>query len=156
MLYFIYNIFVYEAYDFFLVSVTSMLYNNVVEIDFLFSLFSLFSNMKNNLICFRKFMFQFLCRVHEGRKSYQIQECPHLSEERILCIGSSRKRPVLKWENNVAWPGKLTLTDKAMYFEVFILNFIGTNALIHLSSSPLGNVVNSSNNLICMIIVIFG
>ncbi|XP_022762890.1 uncharacterized protein LOC111308656 isoform X4 [Durio zibethinus] len=57
------------------------------------------------------------CRVHEGRRSYQIREYPQLSEERILCIGSSRKRPVLKWENNMAWPGKLTLTDKALYFE---------------------------------------
>ncbi|XVF00723.1 hypothetical protein REPUB_Repub04eG0026000 [Reevesia pubescens] len=58
-----------------------------------------------------------LLKVHEGRSSYQIREYPQLSEERILCIGSSRKRPVLKWENNMAWPGKLTLTDKALYFE---------------------------------------
>ncbi|XP_022762888.1 uncharacterized protein LOC111308656 isoform X2 [Durio zibethinus] len=58
-----------------------------------------------------------LLKVHEGRRSYQIREYPQLSEERILCIGSSRKRPVLKWENNMAWPGKLTLTDKALYFE---------------------------------------
>ncbi|XWS62534.1 hypothetical protein CRYUN_Cryun06bG0019500 [Craigia yunnanensis] len=58
-----------------------------------------------------------LLKVHEGRRSYQIHEYPQLSEERILCIGSSRKRPVLKWENNMAWPGKLTLTDKALYFE---------------------------------------
>ncbi|KAG5046578.1 hypothetical protein JHK86_015984 [Glycine max] len=50
--------------------------------------------------------------------SYQIPEFPQLSEERILCIGSNSKRPVLKWENNMAWPGKLTLTDKAIYFEV--------------------------------------
>ncbi|XVE48685.1 hypothetical protein DITRI_Ditri01bG0022200 [Diplodiscus trichospermus] len=58
-----------------------------------------------------------LLKVHEGRRSYQIREYPQLSEERILCIGSSRKRPVLKWENNMAWPGNLTLTDKALYFE---------------------------------------
>ncbi|KAL5787470.1 hypothetical protein ACOSP7_004419 [Xanthoceras sorbifolium] len=58
-----------------------------------------------------------LLRVHEGRKSYQLRECPQLPSERILCIGSSRKRPVIKWENNMAWPGKLTLTDKALYFE---------------------------------------
>ncbi|XP_015893663.2 uncharacterized protein LOC107427789 isoform X2 [Ziziphus jujuba] len=63
-----------------------------------------------------------LLKVHEGRKSYQIRECPNLSEERILCIGSSRKRPVLKWENNMAWPGKLTLTDKAIYFEAIGLS----------------------------------
>lgn len=41
-----------------------------------------------------------------------------LSDEQLLCIGSSRKRPVLKWEDNFAWPGNLTLTDKALYFEV--------------------------------------
>ncbi|KAL5576024.1 hypothetical protein UlMin_017723, partial [Ulmus minor] len=35
----------------------------------------------------------------------------------FLCIGSSQQQPVLKWENNMAWPGKLTLTDKAIYFE---------------------------------------
>ncbi|KAJ9687363.1 hypothetical protein PVL29_016019 [Vitis rotundifolia] len=44
-----------------------------------------------------------LLKVHEGRKSYEIQESPQLSRERIICIGSSRKRPVIKWENNVAW-----------------------------------------------------
>jgi|APAra0007618328_1042625.scaffolds.fasta_scaffold00706_8 hypothetical protein len=33
-------------------------------------------------------------------------------------MAANRKGPVLKWENNVAWPGKLTLTDKALYFEV--------------------------------------
>jgi hypothetical protein len=40
------------------------------------------------------------------------------SDEQVLCIGSSKKRPVLKWEENTAWPGNLTLTDKALYFEV--------------------------------------
>lgn len=35
-------------------------------------------------------------------------------------MASNRKGPVLKWENNVAWPGKLTVTDKALYFQVFI------------------------------------
>lgn len=58
-----------------------------------------------------------LLKVHEGRKSYQLGEGPQLSGERILCLGSSRKRPVLKWENNMAWPGNLTLTDKALYFQ---------------------------------------
>ncbi|XP_020220533.1 uncharacterized protein LOC109803395 isoform X1 [Cajanus cajan] len=57
-------------------------------------------------------------KVRQKQISYQIPEFPQLSEERILCIGSNSKRPVLKWENNMAWPGKLTLTDKAIYFEV--------------------------------------
>ncbi|KAF5813790.1 hypothetical protein HanRHA438_Chr03g0113791 [Helianthus annuus] len=58
-----------------------------------------------------------LLKVYEGRKSYHVKGIPHISGERILCLGSSRKRPVLKWENNIAWPGKLTLTDKALYYE---------------------------------------
>ncbi|XP_010274356.1 PREDICTED: uncharacterized protein LOC104609683 [Nelumbo nucifera] len=58
-----------------------------------------------------------LLKVHDGRKSYQAREASLLSDEQVLCIGSSSKRPVLKWENSMAWPGKLTLTDKALYFE---------------------------------------
>ncbi|GER30446.1 hypothetical protein STAS_06376 [Striga asiatica] len=59
-----------------------------------------------------------LIKVHEGRRSYQSQEfSSNHSEEKILCLGSSRKQPVIKWEKNMAWPGKLTLTDKALYFE---------------------------------------
>ncbi|XWS55220.1 hypothetical protein CRYUN_Cryun10bG0156200 [Craigia yunnanensis] len=71
-----------------------------------------------------------ILKVHKGRRSYQIREYPQLSKERILCIGSSRKRPVLKWENNMAWPGKLTLTDKALYFEAD--GFQGQNDAIRL------------------------
>ncbi|XP_050937405.1 uncharacterized protein LOC103487477 isoform X2 [Cucumis melo] len=58
-----------------------------------------------------------LIRVHEGRKLYRVRDNTQFFGENILCIGSSKKRPVLKWENNIAWPGKLTLTDKAVYFE---------------------------------------
>ncbi|KAJ3707672.1 hypothetical protein LUZ61_011377 [Rhynchospora tenuis] len=57
-----------------------------------------------------------LFKVHEGRKTYHAGE-DMILDENILCIGSSRKRPVLKWEDNIAWPGNLTLTDKALYFE---------------------------------------
>ncbi|PPD89343.1 hypothetical protein GOBAR_AA04212 [Gossypium barbadense] len=71
-----------------------------------------------------------LLKVHEGRRSYQICEYPQLSEERVLCVGSSRKRPVLKWENNMAWPGKFTLTDKALYFEA--VKFKGRSNAIRL------------------------
>ncbi|KAL1289696.1 hypothetical protein HN51_058098 [Arachis hypogaea] len=56
-------------------------------------------------------------KVREGKRSYQIPEFPQILGERILCIGSNSKQPVLKWEGNMAWPGKLTLTDKAIYFE---------------------------------------
>ncbi|XP_031394414.1 uncharacterized protein LOC116205867 isoform X1 [Punica granatum] len=58
-----------------------------------------------------------LLKVHEGRKTYQTPETFQISEEKIVCIGSSRKHPVLKWDNNIAWPGKVILTNKAIYFE---------------------------------------
>ncbi|KAF9690208.1 hypothetical protein SADUNF_Sadunf01G0171700 [Salix dunnii] len=60
-------------------------------------------------------------RVHGARKSYGTRESTWISDETILCIGSSKKRPVVKWENNMAWPGKVILTDKALYFEAFDL-----------------------------------
>ncbi|CAI0439282.1 unnamed protein product [Linum tenue] len=59
-----------------------------------------------------------LLKVHDGRMAYQTREYSPVWNERVLCIGSSKKQPVLKWENNMAWPGKVTLTDKALYFEV--------------------------------------
>ncbi|XP_076959714.1 uncharacterized protein LOC143635874 isoform X1 [Bidens hawaiensis] len=62
-----------------------------------------------------------LLKVYDGRNSYHVKEITQISGERILCLGSSRKRPVLKWENNIAWPGKLTLTDKALYYEAIAL-----------------------------------
>ncbi|XP_060167723.1 uncharacterized protein LOC132598713 isoform X2 [Lycium barbarum] len=58
-----------------------------------------------------------LLKVHEGRKTYKFQDPSQLHNERILCIASGGKHPVLKWENNMAWPGKLILTDRALYFE---------------------------------------
>lgn len=57
-----------------------------------------------------------LIKVHQGRKSFPAGGVL-LSNEQLLCIGSSRKKPVLKWEKNIAWPGNLTLTDNALYFE---------------------------------------
>lgn len=65
---------------------------------------------------------EFNFRVHQGRKTYHARE-DTVSDENILCIGSSRKRPVLKWEENFALPGNLTLTEKALYFEVIFLSF---------------------------------
>lgn len=56
-------------------------------------------------------------RVHNGRTSYKLQ-LPYIPSEQVLCVGFSRKQPILKWEDNLAWPGKLTLTERALYFEV--------------------------------------
>ncbi|RLN03074.1 uncharacterized protein C2845_PM13G14550 [Panicum miliaceum] len=62
-----------------------------------------------------------LLKVHHGRQTHQMGD-NFLSDEQVLCIGSSKKRPVLKWEENTAWPGNLTLTDKALYFEAIGLS----------------------------------
>ncbi|CAO2812934.1 unnamed protein product [Amaranthus hypochondriacus] len=57
-----------------------------------------------------------LLKVHNERKSYELELLLNPSEQ-VLCVASSKKQPVLKWEDNMAWPGKLTLTEKALYFE---------------------------------------
>eukprot|EP00252_Welwitschia_mirabilis_P001826 TRINITY_DN11769_c0_g1_i1.p1 TRINITY_DN11769_c0_g1~~TRINITY_DN11769_c0_g1_i1.p1 ORF type:complete len:839 (-),score=162.79 TRINITY_DN11769_c0_g1_i1:88-2604(-) len=65
-----------------------------------------------------------LLRVRNGREVYRQGEGSKLDlafDEHILCIGAS-KYPVLKWDNNTAWPGRLTLTDRALYFEVNMLS----------------------------------
>ncbi|XP_028788128.1 uncharacterized protein LOC114744111 isoform X1 [Neltuma alba] len=77
-----------------------------------------------------------LVKVYEGHKSYHIPVFPQLSEERILCIGSNSKRPVLKWEKNMAWPGKLTLTDRAIYFET--VGLLGEKKALRLDLSGEG------------------
>uniref|UniRef100_A0A0D9V8A8 Uncharacterized protein n=1 Tax=Leersia perrieri TaxID=77586 RepID=A0A0D9V8A8_9ORYZ len=65
-----------------------------------------------------------LLKVHHGRQTHKSGD-HFFSDEQVLCIGSSRKRPVLKWEENTAWPGNLTLTNKALYFEA--IGLTGTN-----------------------------
>ncbi|KAF6139502.1 hypothetical protein GIB67_005139 [Kingdonia uniflora] len=85
---------------------------------------------------------QELLKVHEGRKSYYNQESTQLSTEKILCIGSSKKRPVLKWENNIPWPGKIILTDKALYFEAIGLK--GKKELIRLDLTRDGSRVEKT------------
>ncbi|XP_051132829.1 uncharacterized protein LOC127252614 isoform X2 [Andrographis paniculata] len=57
-----------------------------------------------------------LLKVHESRKAHSLQETSY-SEERVFCLAFSRKQPVIKWDKNMAWPGKVTLTDRALYFE---------------------------------------
>ncbi|XP_076888273.1 uncharacterized protein LOC143538645 isoform X2 [Bidens hawaiensis] len=84
-----------------------------------------------------------LLKVHEGHKSNVFEENLFISSgERILCLGSSRKRPVLKWENNMAWPGKLTLTDKALYFQEIRLR--GQRDAIRLDLSGTGSHVEKA------------
>eukprot|EP01018_Ginkgo_biloba_P018635 Gb_32896 [translate_table: standard] len=61
-----------------------------------------------------------IVRVHQGRESHCVGKGSKLElgpGEHILCIGASSKRPVLKWNKNIAWLGRLTLTDRALYFE---------------------------------------
>ncbi|KAI3805125.1 hypothetical protein L1987_27198 [Smallanthus sonchifolius] len=83
-----------------------------------------------------------LLKVYEGRKSYHVPEISQISGERILCLGSSRKRPVLKWENNIAWPGKLTLTNKALYYEA--LGLKGQVDVIRMDLTRLGSRVEKT------------
>ncbi|KAJ9552250.1 hypothetical protein OSB04_016295 [Centaurea solstitialis] len=83
-----------------------------------------------------------LVKVYEGRKSYLSKGTPQISEERILCLGSSRKRPVLKWENNIAWPGKLTLTEKALYYEAIGLK--GQEEVIRMDLTKPGSQVEKA------------
>jgi hypothetical protein len=41
------------------------------------------------------------------------------AEESVLCVGANKRQPIQMWnDNNVAWPGRLTLTNRALYFEV--------------------------------------
>ncbi|OAY85054.1 hypothetical protein ACMD2_22851 [Ananas comosus] len=65
-----------------------------------------------------------------------------LSDEQLLCIGSSRKRPVLKWEDNFAWPGNLTLTDKALYFEA--IGLTGSKKYMRLDLTHHGSKVEKA------------
>ncbi|KAD4179428.1 hypothetical protein E3N88_28019 [Mikania micrantha] len=83
-----------------------------------------------------------LLKVYEGRKSYSVKEISLIPGERILCLGSSRKRPVLKWENNIAWPGKLTLTNKALYYEAIRLK--GQVDVIRMDLTKLGSRVEKT------------
>ncbi|XP_073145489.1 uncharacterized protein [Henckelia pumila] len=78
-----------------------------------------------------------LLKVHEGRKSYQFPEVSHVNKERILCLASSRKQPVMKWDNNMSWPGKLTLTDEALYFEA--VNLMGEKDALRLDLTRSGS-----------------
>ncbi|KAG6553078.1 hypothetical protein Mapa_005415 [Marchantia paleacea] len=61
-----------------------------------------------------------LCKVHKGRELQQEQEGARLElgqGERIICVGADSRQPVQKWSKGTAWPGRLTLTDRALYFE---------------------------------------
>ncbi|XP_024531521.1 uncharacterized protein LOC9633518 [Selaginella moellendorffii] len=65
-----------------------------------------------------------LCGVVNGRHIFR-QEC-NLEldrDESLICIGASRRQPVQKWDNGMAWPGNLTMTDRALYFEPFRIAF---------------------------------
>lgn len=79
-----------------------------------------------------------LIKVHKGRKSYRTSNYL-LPAEQLLCIGYNRQRPVLKWEDNIAWPGNLTLTDSALYFEG--IRFRGYKEPIKLNLSSQGSRV---------------
>ncbi|WOL03540.1 hypothetical protein Cni_G12260 [Canna indica] len=82
-----------------------------------------------------------LLKVHQARQSYENRNVV-LPNEQLLCIGSSRRRPVLKWEDNIAWPGNLTLTDRALYFEA--IGLTGTKKSVRLDLMHHGSRVDKT------------
>ncbi|XP_042463034.1 uncharacterized protein LOC122046411 isoform X2 [Zingiber officinale] len=82
-----------------------------------------------------------LLKVHQARQSYENRDNV-LPNEQLLCIGSSRRRPVLKWEDNIAWPGNLTLTDRALYFEA--IGLTGTKKSVRLELMHHGSRVDKT------------
>jgi hypothetical protein len=62
-----------------------------------------------------------LARVLEERHQYQETGGVTLGlqpGECIVSVGDRKRQPVQKWNGNLVWPGRLTLTDRALYFEV--------------------------------------
>ena len=62
--------------------------------------------------------------VFDERKNYQEMEASTLGLEPgevILSVGKNKRQPVQKWSGTMVWPGRLTLTDRALYFEVSML-----------------------------------
>ncbi|KAG6491431.1 hypothetical protein ZIOFF_052774 [Zingiber officinale] len=86
-----------------------------------------------SLILSTNMTFSILFLVHEGRQSYGNKNNIFPYEE-LVCKGSSRKQPVLKWEDNIAWPGNLILTDRALYFEAIGLTGIKKSMRLDLTS----------------------
>ncbi|CAN4110653.1 unnamed protein product [Withania somnifera] len=91
-----------------------------------------------SFISWSTYIFELL-KVHEGRKTYQFQELSQLHNERILCIASGGKHPVLRWENNMAWPGKLILTERALYFEA--IGWMGKRTISRLDLTGEGSLI---------------
>ncbi|KAG0627459.1 hypothetical protein M758_2G202700 [Ceratodon purpureus] len=61
-----------------------------------------------------------LCGVFDERKNYYEMEASTLGLEPgevILSVGKNKRQPVQKWSGTTPWPGRLTLTDRALYFE---------------------------------------
>ncbi|CAM6045650.1 unnamed protein product, partial [Sphagnum compactum] len=61
-----------------------------------------------------------LCGVLEDRHQYQESGGVTLGlqpGECIVSVGDRKRQPVQKWNGNLVWPGRLTLTDRALYFE---------------------------------------
>ncbi|XP_024395636.1 uncharacterized protein [Physcomitrium patens] len=63
---------------------------------------------------------QELCGVLDERKNYQQMEASTLGlepDEEVLSVGQNKRQPVQKWNGTMVWPGRLTLTNRALYFE---------------------------------------
>ncbi|KAL8151810.1 hypothetical protein V2J09_021618 [Rumex salicifolius] len=87
---------------------------------------------------------QELLQVHESNKSLKIPETPHLHSEQVLCTSSRRLELVLLWDDKMAWPGKLTLTDRALYFES--VNVFGKKSCRRLDIAGHGSKAEKKRN----------
>lgn len=93
--------------------------------------------------------------VHEERKNYQQMEASTLGlqpGEVVVSVGKNKRQPVQKWSGGLVWPGRVTLTDRALYFEVsigfFHLSFywevfpcFGMHSRIILENMPHGSLI---------------
>lgn len=99
--------------------------------------------------------------MHEERKNYQQTEASTLGlqpGEVVVSVGKNKRQPVQKWSGGLVWPGRVTLTDRALYFEVGIVFFpfsfywevfpcIGTHSIIILESMPHGSLILPETHL---------
>mgnify|MGYP007117630099 CR=1 FL=1 len=77
-------------------------------------------------------------RIHEERSEHHLSEGSTLkldAEECVLCVGANKRQPIQMWnDSNVAWPGRLTLTNMALYFEVSLNMYIIYSLYMYLFS----------------------
>lgn len=85
-----------------------------------------------------------LCGVFAERNNYMETEASTLDlqpGEVILSVGNDKRRPVQKWSGASVWPGRLTVTDRALYFEAN--NLTGHNSPVRLDLTSRDTVIST-------------